>query len=372
MELVHNMKLICSLALVAGLLVPITASAGDAKKNGETYNVPYRLTNTAHILVRVKINGQGPLNFIIDTGAPVVIISSEGAKEINLKSGGFAGIVLDEKEKAVEIQKVVPGTPAAKGGLKDKDVIQKVNDVKITSIKQLQRVLTRAGADAKVKFVVRRKNAVKDVTIKLGKRGWAVAETFAVEGGVSHKDEKILVQTIPQIKGMNAMNFAGVPLHGVIGFPFLAKYKMEIDFTQPKMRWTDLKFDPPAPQPIEGKKPSSSGMSSLDTAATVMRVMRFLVGKFPTAEIVARGFVGVELGGKNGTIEITKVLPGSPADKKGLKIGDVIETINDEKYTSVENVLKELSRIPTGKVLTFDVRRRGQKRSITLRTIKGL
>ncbi|MGF1577804.1 MAG: PDZ domain-containing protein [Gemmataceae bacterium] len=366
------MKWNCFVALIATFFLPTTVVAGDSKSTGKTYNVPYRLTQTSHILVRVKINGQGPLNFIVDTGAPIVIISSEGAEEINLKSGGFAGILLEEKGKSIRIAQVVPGSPAAKGGLKDGDVIRRVNKIKISSVDQLQRVLTRAGAQTEVSFVVRRKKETKKVTFRLGKRGWASAKTFAIEGGIVHKDLQVLVQTIPQISGMNAMNFAGVPLHGVIGFPLLAKYKMEIDFTQPKMRWTDLKFTPPAPQPITGKKPSGSGMSSLDAASAMMRMMRLFVGKFPTTEIVARGFVGVELRDEDGTIKITNVLPSSPAAKKGLKAGDVILTINDKRYNTIEGVLKQLSRVPTGKGLTFEIRRGDQKKSITLTTANGL
>src|SRR5438067_12531285 len=41
--------------------------------------VPYRLTKTQHVLVRAKINGKGPFNFILDTGAPVLFVSKKTA-----------------------------------------------------------------------------------------------------------------------------------------------------------------------------------------------------------------------------------------------------------------------------------------------------
>ena len=51
--------------------------AGDSKTSpSKTYQVPYRLTNTNHVLVRVKINGQGPYHFILDTGAPALFVST--------------------------------------------------------------------------------------------------------------------------------------------------------------------------------------------------------------------------------------------------------------------------------------------------------
>jgi serine protease DegQ len=54
------------------------------KKDAVTYEVPYRLTDTKHVMVRVKLNGKGPFNFIIDTGAPALIMTEAVAK----KAGG--------------------------------------------------------------------------------------------------------------------------------------------------------------------------------------------------------------------------------------------------------------------------------------------
>ena len=52
---------------------------------GQSFQVPYRLTDTNHILVRVRINGKGPFNFLVDTGAPALFIATDAAKKIGLK-----------------------------------------------------------------------------------------------------------------------------------------------------------------------------------------------------------------------------------------------------------------------------------------------
>lgn len=52
------------------------------------YEVPYRLTDTKHVLVRVRLDGKGPFNFIIDTGAPALIMSE--------KIGEKTGVVTDK------------------------------------------------------------------------------------------------------------------------------------------------------------------------------------------------------------------------------------------------------------------------------------
>jgi serine protease DegQ len=79
--------------ITAGLLGLVFAPAGAAdkkdppppRKPAPTYEVPYRLTDTKHVMVRVKLNGKGPFNFIIDTGAPALIMTEAVAKKVGAK-----------------------------------------------------------------------------------------------------------------------------------------------------------------------------------------------------------------------------------------------------------------------------------------------
>jgi PDZ domain/Aspartyl protease len=52
---------------------------------GQSFQVPYRLTDTNHFLVRVRINGKGPFNFLVDSGAPALYIATETAAKVGLK-----------------------------------------------------------------------------------------------------------------------------------------------------------------------------------------------------------------------------------------------------------------------------------------------
>jgi hypothetical protein len=74
--------------LCAGLTVLCIVPAGwadDVEKSAlKTYQVPYRLTDTHHILVRVKLNGQGPYNFIVDTGAPSLYLAKPIGKKLGI------------------------------------------------------------------------------------------------------------------------------------------------------------------------------------------------------------------------------------------------------------------------------------------------
>jgi len=83
---------------------------------GTAYQVPYRLTLTNHYLVRVKINGKGPFNFLVDTGAPYLFVSTDVAKKIGLKPA-------PDGEYWTDIE-----TFDLEGGAKLKDIKARVED----------------------------------------------------------------------------------------------------------------------------------------------------------------------------------------------------------------------------------------------------
>jgi hypothetical protein len=80
------MRLLCVAAALAflGLAPPLWADE-EKKVETKTFQVPYKLTNTKHVLVRAKLNGKGPYNFIIDTGAPALFVSTAVAKKLGVK-----------------------------------------------------------------------------------------------------------------------------------------------------------------------------------------------------------------------------------------------------------------------------------------------
>jgi hypothetical protein len=57
----------------------------EEAKPAATYQVPYRLTSTNHVLVRVKINGKGPYHFILDTGAPALFVSTAVCRKLGIE-----------------------------------------------------------------------------------------------------------------------------------------------------------------------------------------------------------------------------------------------------------------------------------------------
>ncbi|MCW3096028.1 MAG: htrA 2 [Chthonomonadaceae bacterium] len=60
--------------------------------------MPYRLAGTEHLLVRAKLNGTGPYNFILDTGAPALFVSADIADKIGVKPAADGWGVFDRLE----------------------------------------------------------------------------------------------------------------------------------------------------------------------------------------------------------------------------------------------------------------------------------
>ncbi len=76
-----------ALILILASLAPDDPKPGDGARDpqvGKSFRVPYAVTGTNHFLVRIRINGKGPFNFLVDTGAPALFIGTEAAKAAGL------------------------------------------------------------------------------------------------------------------------------------------------------------------------------------------------------------------------------------------------------------------------------------------------
>lgn len=274
-----------SLAL---LLIPVYGQAPAKKKAGKTYDVPYRLTDTQHVLLKAKINGQGPFNFIVDTGAPILFVATSVGQKVGLK---------------VE-------------------------------------------------------------------KGWATLERFEMEGGVVQEKVKCRVETPFQLEGMNGMGLAGAELHGMIGYTVLARYKMEFDFTRDKMRWTELNFKPPAPQPVGIK--AGGDQLGLELIGSLMKFLGFLSGAKANPDLVPRGFMGIEFKESAAGLTVTTVLANSPADKAGIKAGDRILQVDESNVPTSKALLRQVSQLAAGQTARLLIQRGEKKEEISVCTGEGL
>ena len=256
------------LLYAAALLTLAPAWAGDsAPQQKPSFQVPYRLTDTKHVLVRVKIDGKGPFNFILDTGAPALYVSTAVCKKLGIE------------------------------------------------------------ADAK---------------------GWGTFDRFEIEGGVVIRKARGRVEDPFQLEGMNSLGLAGVPLHGVIGYNLLARYRLTFDFTKDKMTWTPLDFEPPLPK-IGAQK-------GVDALGGLAKVMATLLGKQLERETRFRGLLGVEFVQREGGVEIQAVLPDSPVAQ--LRIGDRLAMIDGKPIVLIADAERLLRKHGPGDMVKLTTRSR--------------
>ncbi len=260
------------------------------------YQIPYRLTGTNHIVLRAKLNGSGPYNFIMDTGAPSLFVAEDVAKSLGIKP------------------------------------------------------------DA---------------------QRWGVVDRLEIEGGAVIEKIKGRVEGPFQLQTMNQLALIGVPIHGVIGYNVLARFRIAVDMTQPNLTWTRLNYHPPPPavvtpadmkrlgQPVQNQK-QLEAMAKMATAMFARKPQ----------EVVPRGFLGVELGDATAGANIRSVLARSPAAEGGLIAGDVV--------TGVSTGGKELQSVRSGAALTallneispdemvkLAVNRAGFKTEVSIKVGKG-
>jgi hypothetical protein len=100
-------------ALAALCLAPPAWADQDRKPDPKTVLVPYHLTTFNHVMVRAKINGKGPFNFIVDTGAPALFVSTAAARKAGVEPDGKGwgtfdrfeiegGVVLEKQKGRIE------------------------------------------------------------------------------------------------------------------------------------------------------------------------------------------------------------------------------------------------------------------------------
>jgi hypothetical protein len=279
-------------AVLAALCLAPLAVADDGpkdapKKAATTYDVPYRLTVPKHILLRAKINGKGPFNFIMDTGAPALFVSTKACEKLGIKPD---------------------------------------------------------------------------------KNGWGTFENFEIEGGVVVKNARGRIEDPFQLEGMNGLGLAGAELHGVIGYNVLAKYKMEIDLTSDKMKWTEIDWEPAAPKGIGG----GGGAGGLEMMGSLMKMVGALRGSKATPDTTTRGFLGVELVEKGDHLEVKSVMEKSPAAEAGVKAGDKLTKWDGRTVESLEDLYRFANKVTPGKPVKVTVERGAEKKELKLKTGEGL
>lgn len=184
-------------------------------------------------------------------------------------------------ERGVVVSSVVPDSPAAKAGLKENDVVTEINGQHVEGAVQFRRMIREIPAGRTVQLTLWRDGHAQTLSVTLGK------------GEERHRSFKVFTPG-PGAPGGFTFNMPEIPM-------------------APPMEW-------------DGS--------------------RFLAGGQPRLGIDAEdlnGQLGTFFGAPDGEgILVREVNPGSPAEKAGVKAGDVITSVNGERVRTVGDLREKL------------------------------
>lgn len=242
--------------------------------------------------------------------------------------GSYLGVFLEEvtadrvkelglsEERGAIVMKVVEGGPAEKAGLKENDVVVSFNGRRVDSVRELQRLLSETPAERAISIEVVRGGSHQTLNATLSK----------------HSQEFQLFR--PELADKEAMRRAEADL----------KRSMEtLKGEQEKFRL--------APRDFGNFNFVGPGQYSFFSGS------RLGVGVESLTDQLAEYF-GVKEG--HGVL-VAQVDENSAAAKAGLKAGDVIIAIDNEKVDNVNALVKAVSKKESGSVAVKILRNRSEQ-----------
>ena len=239
----------------------------------------------------------------------MVLLGDDGASWLGVESQEITSEKAKElklpAERGVLLERVVPDSPAAKAGLKDNDVITEINGQRVEGAAQFRRMIHEIPAGRSAQFTVWRDGRAQTVSVTLGK---------------SEDRGNMWFRTAPR------------------AFSFQLP-KIEIpEVAPPDMDWGAYAGV------LAGSRPRL-GIDAED-----------LNGQF-----------GAFFGAPDGEgVLVREVNSGSPAEKAGVKSGDVITSLNGERVRSLGDLREKLAGKREEKTVKLGVLRNRSEVSVTV------
>jgi serine protease Do len=266
----------------------------------------------------------------------------DGARVFALPSlggaGSYLGVFLEEvtverkkelnlsEERGAIVMKVVEGSPAEKAGLKENDVIVSFNGRRVDSVRELQRLLSETPADRNVSMEVIRGGSNQTIAATLSKRSNNFGMAMADRNG----------------------NFFGQGEEGRKRAEEARKRAEEL-FHRDK----------------DGMKLLTPDFGSF-TFVTPGGSHTFRGSRLGITAEALTDQLSEYFGVKDGRgVLITEVYPDSAAAKSGLKAGDVITAVDDQKINDVSGLVTTITSKSEGAV-RLTIMRNHSEQTITV------
>jgi len=256
--------------------------------------------------------------------------------ELGSGDGGYLGVYLEEvtperskelgltEERGAVVMKVVAESPAAKAGVKENDVIVALNGRRVDSVRELQRLLNETPADRSVQIEVIRGGSRQTMATTLAKRsmeGYRMLAPGFDERFTKQHEESLKRAEESFRRSEEALKEQQGKWDALRGREF-----GDFTFVNPG----EFSF-------FGGTRLGISAESLTDQLAE---------------------FFGVK---DSKGVLVASVDENGAAAKAGIKAGDVIVGIDNEKVDSVRTLLKALSGKPDGNVAVKFVRNRAEQ-----------
>jgi serine protease Do len=233
---------------------------------------------------------------------PVYSFSLEGASYLGVTSENITNENMSKyglsAPRGVGVTTVTPNGPADRAGLKNGDVILQFDGEPVTTTRKLARLISEAAPEQAVRLTISRQGSEQQITAKLGQRDASRAFRAAMP---------------PDLNGYFRVN-------------------------------------PPNAPRVWGNAPEAY-------AFTLGNNRRVGINTTPLTKQLAE-FFGVS-GGRG--ILITSISDNSPAAKAGLKAGDVITEVNNEKIEDAADFIRALNHKEEGEVTLTIIRDKSQR-----------
>jgi serine protease Do len=116
---------------------------------------------------------------------------------------------------------------------------------------------------------------------------------------------------------------------------------------------------------------SPSGANAGIGFATPAARLRPVIEALATGRPVVRGWLGIAMaespaGGRAdpGGVLLQRVLPGGPADRAGLRSGDVLLALDGRPVAGVPDVVRRIAATPPGQIVAVTLRRGGKEQAV--------
>jgi S1-C subfamily serine protease len=285
---------------------------------------------------------------------------------------GLVGIYIfedDETPGGAKVEKVKDGSPAARAGLKPGDVVVAFNGEKVASSAALARRLARVRANEEIKLGVEREGWRRDFTLTAAPRpAEAVAEKPYL--GIAAEDAGAAGVKVTEVTAGSPAEQAGLKAGDLIvrpvakgaapqGFHLADLAKLleqkkpgeEVTFRVERDGWqkdVTVKL---------GAKKAAPGRTTTEERKAPSRPETAKGEKKP-------GFLGVYLKDSDAGLAVENALPGSPAERAGLKQGDVIVAVAGHPVRDLAGFTDALGGYGAGDAVKLAVRRDGWTRTV--------